>query len=155
MMSVYFLDSSALAKRYLPELGSDWICQILSPSAGNEATVSRITPVEVTSAVVRRMRGGSLTQDQADSILSQFKEDVVSEFVTLEITPAVLDEAIGLVVKHRLRAYDSVQLATACELKRQMSGLELADFRFVSADSELNSAAASEGLDVENPLDHQ
>lgn len=154
-MSVYFLDSSALAKRYLAEIGSDWIFQILSPSSGNEATVSRITRVEVASAVVRRMRGGSLTQDQADLILSQFKEDVVSEFVTLEITPSVLDEAIGLVVKPRLRAYDSVQLATACELKRQMLGLELEGFRFVSADSELNTAAAAEGLDVENPLDHQ
>ena len=154
-MSVYFLDSSALAKRYLPKTGSDWICDLLNPSSGNEATVSRITHVELTSAVIRRTRGGSLTQDQADAILSQFKEDVVSEFVTLEITPAVLDEAIGLVVKHRLRAYDSAQFATACELKRQMSGLDLADFRFISADSELNTAAVAEGLDVENPLHHQ
>ena len=154
-MAVYFFDTSALAKRYLPEAGSAWVRQLLSPASGHAATLSRITHVELTSAVIRRTKSGSLTHDDAEAILHQFKEEAVNEFVIIDLTPSVLEDAVALVVKHGLRAYDSVQLATACELKRRQAGLELPGLRFVSADSELNSAATAEGLLVESPLDHQ
>jgi uncharacterized protein len=56
-VTTYFLDSSALAKRYLPEIGSPWIRQITDPANQNDLFIARITWVEVLSA--RRQREGA------------------------------------------------------------------------------------------------
>ena len=56
-------------------------------------------------------------------------------------------------MRHGLRAYDAVQLATAIELHKQWldAGVSVV---LVSADQELNAAATAEGLAVEDPLLH-
>ena len=46
-MSVLFLDSSALVKRYITETGSAWIRIITARSAHNRIIVARIAWVEV------------------------------------------------------------------------------------------------------------
>lgn len=52
---------------------------------------------------------------------------------------------------YALRGYDAVQLATACAINALCTANSLPPVKFVSADNELNAAAASEGLIVENP----
>ncbi|MBM3891158.1 MAG: type II toxin-antitoxin system VapC family toxin, partial [Verrucomicrobia bacterium] len=46
-MDSYFLDSSALVKRYVRETGSGWVGQLTQPGAGNTLIVSEISFVEV------------------------------------------------------------------------------------------------------------
>jgi hypothetical protein len=53
IVTIYFLDSSALVKRYVPEVGTTWI-QTLAPDANNQLYIARITWVEVLSALARR-----------------------------------------------------------------------------------------------------
>jgi hypothetical protein len=55
---------------------------------------------------------------------------------------------------HGLRAYDAVQLATALDIHREHRQASLAPITLVSADQELNAAAATEGLAVDDPLAH-
>ena len=62
MVNAYFLDSSALVKRYIPEIGSAWLNAIASPSTGNLIIISRITWVEVLSALARRQGEGSFSE---------------------------------------------------------------------------------------------
>lgn len=50
-MTSYFLDSSALVKRYILEQGTVWVRLIAASSAKNSLLVSRITPVEVISTI--------------------------------------------------------------------------------------------------------
>ncbi|MBD2775745.1 type II toxin-antitoxin system VapC family toxin [Iningainema tapete] len=64
-MTAYFLDSSALIKRYVPETGSAWIRAISALDSGNSLIIARITWVEVRSALARRQREGSLTISDA------------------------------------------------------------------------------------------
>lgn len=45
-MTAYFLDSSALVKRYVSETGSAWIQQIADPLTGNELLIAQITWVD-------------------------------------------------------------------------------------------------------------
>lgn len=59
-----------------------------------------------------------------------------------------------LIRRHPLRGYDAVQLATALEWGERLTAFGLARPVFVSADSVLNQAAVSEGLQTENPTDH-
>ena len=60
-MADYFLDSSALVKRYVRETGSAWVTGILDPLSKNEVFVAAITGVEIVAAVSRRARGGTIT----------------------------------------------------------------------------------------------
>ena len=60
-MAAYFLDSSALVKRYVTETGTPWVIGLLDPAARNRLYIARITGAEVTAALTRRERGGHLS----------------------------------------------------------------------------------------------
>ena len=42
-MTTYYLDTSALLKRYVAETGSVWIREIVSPDSGHALLTARIT----------------------------------------------------------------------------------------------------------------
>ena len=149
-MAAYFVDSSALVKRYVEERGTAWVRNLTHRSADHQIFVASITAVEVTSAVVRRRRGKTLSARQASSILSRFRKHLAGRYTVLEVTPGLLTEATKLANAHELRAYDAVQLAVAVELSRVGQG----GIVLVSADQELNTAATTEGLPVEDPNLH-
>lgn len=149
-MAAYFFDSSALVKRYVREAGTDWVRKLTHRRSGHLIFVAGITAVEVTSAIARRRRGGAVTSTQASSILSRFRGHLVGRYLILEMTPDLLADAMSRANRHALRAYDAVQLAAALALDHLNEGGVL----LVSADRELNEAAKSEGLVVEDPVHH-
>jgi hypothetical protein len=55
-VSAFYLDASALVKRYLAEIGSAWIVKLSDPSAGHPITIAEITQVEVAAALAGRHR---------------------------------------------------------------------------------------------------
>ena len=59
-MSHYYLDSSALVKRYLTEVGSTWISTLIDPQADHTIVVSELTQVEVAAALSARHRAGGI-----------------------------------------------------------------------------------------------
>jgi uncharacterized protein len=152
-VAVYFVDSSALVKRYVQEVGTPWVRRLTHRGQAHEIYLASITPVELTAAVARRRRGKTLSAPQASSILSRFHKHLAGRYTVLELTPVLLAEAMRLANSHELRAYDAVQLAAVLELKRQWvdAGISVV---LVSADQDLNDAAAVEGLTVEDPLHH-
>ena len=153
-MADYFFDTSALVKAYMPEVGTAWVRSLLDPDAGNDIFVLRLTSVEMTSAITRRQRSGSLTADSAAIALSEFRAQLASDLFVAEITDTIVGQAIQLVERHGLRAYDALQLSAAVDLRRRAATFGLQSPVFVSADTELNAAALREGLVVENPLNH-
>lgn len=108
----------------------------------------------MTSAITRRSRGGTLTVSNAAGALARFEADLQNEYVTLEITSALLTEARRFVKTYGLRGYDAVQLAVAVNFNQEQIATGLPTVVFVSADAELLDAAGAEGLRVENPNDH-
>ena len=145
-MALYFLDTSALVKRYVLETGTAWVQSLTSPTTGHSLFISRITQVETISAVIRRVRGGPLTARDSSTVLSDFGYDLTLQYRIIEISTGVINQAAILVERHALRAYDAVQLSSAFEMRKQAPSLVL-----VSADAELNASAASEHLLVDNP----
>ena len=150
-MPAYFFDTSALVKRYVHEIGSTWVEAVTDPANGNAIYILCITEVEVTSAIIRRQRGGTLSATDAATALAQFRQDLADEYNTIEVTPALLATAVALVEMHGLRAYDAVQLAAATTLQAYRATLALTNLIFVSADHDLNTAAVVAGLSVEDP----
>lgn len=59
-MAVFYADSSVLVKRHVAEVGSTWVENVCDPEQGNEVATSRLSAVEVVSALNRRVREGSL-----------------------------------------------------------------------------------------------
>jgi len=59
-----------------------------------------------------------------------------------------------LLERHPLRAYDAVHLATALRIHRWLVAAGQVGLAFLSADDRLNTAAAAEGLAVDNPNQH-
>ena len=153
-MSAYFFDSSALVKRYVRETGTVWVTDILNAPTRNQIYVARITGVEVTSAITRRARSGSLLRDDASAALSLFQYEFSNDFTITEIIPSLINRAMQLAESHALRGYDAVQLAAALDVQSYFSTLSASSLTLVSADVELNTAAVAEGLSVEVPNTH-
>ncbi|MDJ1173823.1 type II toxin-antitoxin system VapC family toxin [Roseofilum capinflatum] len=150
-MTIYFLDSSALVKRYLNEIGSTWVVRLCDRSLNHELFVVAITAVEVIAAITRRSRGGSISISDATLARDQFRFDLHNQYQVIEITEIIINSAMTLSETYGLRGYDAIQLAAGCAVHSACITNQLPALIFVSADHELNLAAASEGLRVENP----
>ncbi|MDQ3814744.1 MAG: type II toxin-antitoxin system VapC family toxin [Armatimonadota bacterium] len=145
-MAVYFLDSSATVKRHINEAGSAWVMSLVDPTAGHRIHLTRITGVEVVSAITRRERSGSIAAIDAAAMLTDFRYDFANQYRITEITPSLISRAMTLAETYALRGYDAVQLAAALAVNAEGQAAGLPVLTLVSADLELNTAALAEGL---------
>ena len=150
-MAIYFLDSSALVKRYISETGSNWVCNLFDPSLGNQFFIAAIAGVEIVSAITRRAKNGGINVADAIAVRDQFKQDFQTEYQIIEISDKIINSAINIAESYALRGYDAVQLASGRELNILCIANGLNGVNFVSADNNLNTAAIGEGLIIENP----
>lgn len=150
-MAVYFFDASAIAKRYFQEIGTTWVRGITNPISAHIVYLAGITVVEVSSAVARRQRGGTISASDATQIIGQYRTHLVREYRVIEITAKLLAQAASLAEAYALRAHDAVQLSAAMELRAHRIANHLSPITFVSSDKELNASATSVGLLVEDP----
>ena len=153
-MSRYYLDSSALVKRYVDEVGSDWLHARTAPEQITLMFISRMTIVEVISAFARRLRDGSLTQEEFAAARDAFRGDCLDEYQVMPPTLDIINRACALLERYPLRAYDATHLATALGAQQFLSSQSNLSLTFLSADDRLNQAAAAEGLAVDNPNQH-
>lgn len=157
-MSVYFFDTSALVKRYVKESGTAWVQALTDPQSGDDIYLAEITLVEVISAVKKRERlseGHSykISKAAATAFISQFRDDFDKQYLVLQVKSEHIVQAASLIEKHKLRAYDAVQLAVALELYADYQSQAIG-MAFLSADKDLLTAASAEGLVTDNPEDH-
>jgi predicted nucleic acid-binding protein len=153
-VDIYFLDSSALIKRYVTETGSDWLTNLIEPTSGNRIYVARITAVEVVSAIKRRELSGNLNAAEANASLTRFRREIVANYRSVDISARLLSRAMNLAEAHALRGYDAVQLAAALEIYDQSQSVGWSTPKLISADLALNIAAVAEGLSVDDPNGH-
>lgn len=154
-MTDYYLDASALVKRYANEPGSTWVRQITDPLTQNTVLIAEITLAEVAAALAAKHRApGGITQEQRDRALSRFLQDCDEHFLLLPVDRPVIDRAVELTQNHRLRGYDAVQLATALVTSETLESQNLSPPVFVAGDDDLLIAAKAENLHTDNPLGH-
>ena len=154
-MTAYFLDSSAIVKRYLPEVGTPWIRQRCDPATGAAIVLGAITAVEVAAALAARHRAtGERGKVAHDDALALFLHHRDTAYDIIDLDRAILDQAIALPQRHRLRGYDAIQLATALAADRALRAANLSPLTFIAADRDLLVAARAEGLAVDDPNEH-
>lgn len=155
-MSHYFLDSSGLTKRYATEEGSAWIRALLTPGSGNTIILSEITLAEVTAALAKARRMGTITLVDRDTLVALFLSHCQTEYDLIPVSRQIIDQAVTLNQRHTLRGYDSLQLSTALTVRAVLrSAIPAAGrFVFVASDNDLLTAARFEGLETENARLH-
>ena len=153
-MTTYYLDSSALIKRYVTdEQGSAWFDLVLARS-NTVILTSRVSIVEVRSAFARKFREASILPQQLEGMISAFREDCLLRYRFVEVESHVIDLATHVLDQHILRAYDAIQLASALRANELLTLANLTPLIFVCADVRLLSAAQNASLLAENPNDH-
>lgn len=135
-----YFDSSALAKRYVEEEHSAIVRRWLDAPA----CTSRLTEVEVASALARRTREGVLEPEERDRLLADLERDT-GEMLLVELSPDITRAARRILLRHALRASDAIHIASCLALRAELE----ADLPFVAFDAWLQAAARAEGLLVE------
>jgi hypothetical protein len=153
-MTTYYLDTSALIKRYVQETGTVWIQALVAPTVDPTLLTARITMVEVYSALARRRREGSVPAAACTVAAQAFAAHSITEYDFIELDLNLISLTRDLLERHPLRAYDAVQLASALIANRALRVALLPPLVFLSADDSLNVVAAAEGLSVDNPNLH-
>lgn len=149
-MTTYFADTSALAKRYLPEIGSDWVQSWIIPTTGHTTVISALSAVEFVSLLSRRRREGNVSDEKFEWLHKVFLRHVEDQYRVIALTSPILEQARQLIISHPLRTLDAIQLASALAAAQIMQVTPV----FVAADHRLLAAATAAGFTVENPLDH-
>lgn len=129
-MRVY-LDASALAERYVREAGSH---TVEAAMAHGPAARSRLSEVEVVSALARQAREGWLSAAERDLALAAWRSEM-QRMDLIELTATITARARVLLWRHTLRAGDAIQLASAMHLSQA-----------AAYDARLCAAARAEGL---------
>jgi predicted nucleic acid-binding protein len=150
-MAAYFLDTSALIKRYILEPGQNWVLSLCNPTQGHDLYISQAALVEVVATICRRAREQSISIAERDKLIKVFRQDLRESYNTWPVTTELYDEAGDLCRMHRLRAYDAVQLACALALRQYTVSNQAPLPIFVSADVGLLDIAGVEGFHIENP----
>lgn len=156
-MGTYFLDTSAIVKRYVVETGQAWVAALCAPSSANTIIISQAALVEAVAMFCRKAREADTTkrisEAERDRIIALFRQDMRRHYSVVQVTTNVYTHAGDLCRPHKLRAYDAVQLACALTVRDKLATVGIAP-TFVCADADLLSVAAMEGLSTENPNAH-
>lgn len=150
-MEAYFLDTSALVKRYIKEPGSSWLRSALKNRRKRPTYVAMLAEVEFVAAIARRQRGGDITAAKSAEIIRQFGQHWATQHTVIAWTESISREAIGLAQRFALRANDAIQLASVLVVHRFRGEVSLPAIILLSSDLELNDAARALGIVVQDP----
>lgn len=153
-MTTFYVDSSALIKRYVSETGSDWVQALCDPAAGHVLALAHIGLVEIAAALGIKYRQGALSGTLRDGLLYDLQQDARQQYWLIDVDQALILRALALTRQHKLRGYDAVHLAAALFLRDTLAAYQLPGPGLLSADVELLEAAQAEGLATDNPNLH-
>ena len=131
-----FFDSSAFAKRYVEEQGSQDIDDLCMQTS--ELGLSVICIPEIVSALNRRLRERVVAHHDYVEAKRRLAEDVRDADI-VDLTSEVISNCIGILECYPVRAMDALHVACALAWEAEL---------FVSSDKRQLSAARKSGLQV-------
>ncbi|MEZ5540202.1 MAG: type II toxin-antitoxin system VapC family toxin [Pseudomonadales bacterium] len=131
-----FFDSSAFAKRYVSEAGTDDVLSLCQQAT--ELCLSAIAIPELVSAFCRLQREGHITMVQYQALKKNLLLDIADAAVC-DLTPTVMRHTLLSLEENNLRAMDAIHVGSALALQVD---------RFVTADVRQLNAAKQMGLQV-------
>ena len=139
-MITYF-DTSSLLKFIIKEIGSEENLNIWNFS--DEKVCSQLTRTEMHSALMRKVREGSISASAMRARLNAM-DKLFADVVLVDITSEVIDASCELVKEFPLKSADAIHLATALMVRADL---------FSSSDKKLCAAASESGIAVTDPTE--
>ena len=146
-MSCYFLETTAFAKLFVQEPGTDALIRLMEAVEDNRKLIAACAPLEVYAAIRRRERAGEIGHEDATAALDILRLEA-ARMVQEPLNPAVLEAARQLLDRTTLRWPDALQLGAAIVARDMFQGTEIV---FVSASQQLLEAAKAEGFHALDP----
>ncbi len=136
---ILYLDTSALVKLFIDEIGSRQIRDAVAASDGLASSL--ISYTEARSAFARKHRLGEISQADYQQYKQEFERywPAINQLI---IAVATVRRAADLCELYALRAYDGVQLASAESLQSSVA----TRVTFASFDEALNKGASALGM---------
>jgi predicted nucleic acid-binding protein len=138
---ILYVDTSALAKRYIREQGTDLVLDWLERA--DLVGTALVTRAEMASTLTRAVKAGRLPQGGVQNALGKFR-DHWGYLQHISIDEALVARADALACEFGLRGYDAVHLACALVWGELLNAL----VTVATFDAELRDAAQKSGLEV-------
>lgn len=139
-MTTIYLDTSALVKLYVEEVGRETVFEA-TEEAGRLAT-STVAYAEARAAFARKERIGDLDDGGSRLVVADLDAEW-RHFVRVPVTNSVAYRAGALAERYALRGFDAIHLASAVRLSEQFD-----DLRFLAFDDRLVAAAREASVPV-------
>jgi predicted nucleic acid-binding protein len=136
-----FLDTSALAKRYVQEPGSKELEELFD-SIMPDVFISILAFVEFAAAMGRKLRNKEIMRINASKAIKELEEDWYNLFAKIPLDESLAETAAAIALEYSLKGADAVHLASA-----QTTSADL----FVASDDRLIRVAKKMGIDSYNP----
>lgn len=149
-----YVDSSALIKRYIDEIGTDKFNIRLAEAVRAEDPIltSLLSYAEIHAALARKLKDRLLRVTEYHWAAARFESDWRTYLTRVELNQIVLALVPYLVKKHPLKAADAIQLASALWAVRAIqTGGTQRPLVFATSDKQLAGAAEYEQFEVFNP----
>ena len=146
-MNCYFLESTAFAKLFVQEPGTDALIRLMETVEDNRKLIAASAPLEVYAAIRKRERAGNISSADASAAFEILRIEA-ARMVQGPLNPAVLEAARQLLDRTKLRWTDALQLGAALVARDMFRGTEII---FVSASPLLLETAKAEGMQTIDP----
>jgi predicted nucleic acid-binding protein len=150
-LPILLWDASALAKPYVPEVGSDTAIALLAATAAATMMGTIVGYAETFSVLLRNRNRGTISPSTFAGAKSLLRIEVAEnpDFVMLAVDDAVFFGGLALMERHNLNAADAATLYTFLTYARSTPSPP--PVVLVASDHRLLTSARAEGLATLNP----
>lgn len=148
----FYLDASALAKRYSPELGTLVLNHLFLRVSPTRIKTLHLGVAEVVSILVRKRNAKRLSPRLHAQAFSTLESEIINQplLKKFDADADLINLALPLISQHSINATDAVLLCSAIDLVNRLRA-DNDDLVLVASDHRLLRAAQVEGLLTFNP----
>ena len=136
---IVYMDTSALVKHYVLEPGSNRVLKFWNQA--DAIAISVVGYAEVLATFQRKYREQSLSDDELEALISEFKDDW-SMFNRVDVKMILFPIIDRLLKDYRLRGFDVIHLSSCIKLHESIND----EVVFLCADHRLLEAAEREKI---------
>jgi len=117
-----YLDASALANRYVPEIGTREVNHLFARMPADRLVVLNVGAAEVVSLLVRKRNAGRITAAVFRQVMADFVAEIVVPAYPVKVPAddARVFAAFPLIDTHSLNAADAILLRSALDLAGEL-----------------------------------
>jgi predicted nucleic acid-binding protein len=152
LVRFFYLDASALAKRYVPERGSALVDHLFASVTPDRFWVFNVGIGEVVSLLVRKRNVGALPPAALVQAIADFMAEVGSSTALRKVVAqdALVTASLDLIQTHSINATDAIILQSALDISTLLKAAG-DDLVLVASDLRLLRAAQAVGHMTFNP----